>query len=107
MRTGKLVICAAAVAAAVWSVRAEEKATTPQTKPATATESKAKPDSKAQKKELSNPTGSWIPQKAKVQGHIAVTPNQLNVVNNDMIRNSGASDVADLLRRGGWAQVSR
>jgi hypothetical protein len=101
MKTATKALCALVLASAVVSLSAEEK--TSQTKPQT------KPETPAQTKLGTKPvgqpfavTGSYIPQRPDLHGHIAITTSPLVVVDSDMLRRSGAHDVADALRRGGW-----
>jgi len=49
-------------------------------------------------------TGSHIPQKVELSGFIARSASPVFVIDGETIRRSGAHDVADLLRRGGWAR---
>jgi hypothetical protein len=96
MKTVSTILCLLALTAMVGSVSAgEKKADTKKAQPKAA----AKP---ATKPEMRVTTGSYIPRPTNVHGQIADTTSQVVVLNSDMIQRSGAGDLAQLLRRGGW-----
>jgi hypothetical protein len=104
MKIATQVVFALALAASISGLAApENKAASPAKSPEPVL-TKAKPVQPAGKQELATFTGSYIPQQAPVRGQIVGTTSPLVVIDNDAIKRSGAHDVADLLRRGGWAR---
>jgi hypothetical protein len=109
MKKTKLIVCALAVVAAAWNASAEDKAApvqpkTSDTNVSGASVAKAKPAAQPASTDLPKVTGSLIPEKTQVRGHITVGASQVVIVDSDAIRRSGARDVADLLRRGAWTR---
>lgn len=74
---------------------AEKKGTPKKTRPQAVTTT-------AKKTEPRVTTGSYIPRSTTVRGQIADTTSQVVVLDSEWIKRSGARDLADLLRRGGW-----
>lgn len=99
MKTRALFIAVAFLAAAVLESPALEKKPKDQVKPAK-TSKKSKDTKSNQGIEY---TGSYIKQNLRQNGNITDGANQLYVIDSTMIRNSGASDVRDLLNRRGLA----
>lgn len=101
MKTSVKVLCAVAFGLSVFTATAGEKIPakrTGKTRPAVMKTTKTAPE----KKETL--TGSLIPRKPEVSGYIAATASPVVVIDSEMIRRSGAHDLSDLLRRGGWAR---
>ncbi len=109
MKALKMILCAAALAAAAWSAGAEEKAAPVQPKPSDSAGKAVKAVSQApnKEKELNAATGSYLPQRTIVHRHITASASPLIIIDSGAIQQSGASDVGELLRRGGWAAVHR
>src|SRR5262245_4084485 len=102
MRTTVKIVSALALGACISCATAGEKASEKAPAKPKATTSKA---AKAPAEQMQVLTGSYIPRKLEVAGRTAVTTaNPLFVVDNETIRRSGAHDLADLLRRGGWVR---
>jgi hypothetical protein len=96
MKTVSTLLCLLALTAMVGSASAVEKKTdAKKAQPKAA----AKPATKPQMRVT---TGSYIPRPTTVHGQIADTTSQVVVLDSEMIQRSGARDLADLLRRGGW-----
>jgi hypothetical protein len=96
MKTVLTLLCLLALTAMVGSVSAEEKkATTKKAQPQVAAKPAAKPERRVT-------TGSYIPSPTNVRGQIADTTSHVVVLDSEFIQRSGARDLADLLRRGGW-----
>ena len=98
MKTVSTALILLALTAMVGSASAGEKKA--DTKKAQ-TKAVAKP---AAKPETRVTTGSYIPRATRVHGQIADTTSQVVVIDSEMIRRSGAADLAELLRRGGWTR---
>ncbi len=101
MKTSSLALILALAFAATTGALAGEKAKAGQTRPA-----KAKVIKKANKAQHAASdkvllTGSYIKQDIRRNGQITDGPNMLCVLDSKTIRNSGASDLRDLLLRYG------
>jgi hypothetical protein len=72
---------------------------------AIAKKAKKKAKTKAAKKKRTFITGSYIPQKVTKNGVIvSAGPSPVIVIDSETIRRTGASDIPDLFRRGGWTR---
>ena len=104
MKMTKKIVCALALAASAASLPAADENTVPQVKtPDTAPPkvTAAQPAAKAKPILL---TGSRIPARTRIDGLIAESGSAVVVIDNDMIKRSGAHDVGELLRRQNWGR---
>ena len=92
-----LVLCSSA---ALWA--ADQNVQPKPAKTAKLDTAKAPASGRSTQKETTTLTGSHLKQNTRREGLIAVGPNVVYIVDSDSIRNSGATDISQLLTRRGF-----